>query len=972
MPKHTPTPTLTPTFLAREAPYHTFAHGELLPDLRLPIQRSKAGEGGWYVIIGTEAGWAEFLSQMGQPAEIWEPIHWDQDVLVGALLGVREGRGHEITITNLEVDGVMARIEVAFATPSADQTPSPWITYPFHFIRVPRIELPVGPVTFDFVAANNSTSASAGQKLASKTEDIINVDILWLSGERATYPTPTPLPPTLTPEPTPTSTPVPNLEVIATVLEVISKADTLALRIVPTEGLWQYVDLAETTSILLDDGQPATLSQLVAGATVGVIGYSSETGSIRAVHVDVLSLPTSEPGFAPYRPRNVTLSTIYDGYELPLSVDGISTTVPLSQTFNLTQTDALMQNGFVVIPAGYQNFTALYNDPQYVTYPVFISTDSILHISQLYFDRVLRSIERTHLLSELEMLDREMYALSWAQYEAMTPSTTPAEQRMANTAFRNAAYFCVALSLLDPEFTPPDAISPTVRAELSLIAATAGITVSPVLDLASVPDDEKLHIDYSQFAPSGHYAQCKGCAQDTDLLRYYQALTWHRLVTFRLAQREETRSAALIAHTLNTYSAPRILWERVYTTLGFFQGQEALLTPADYGDLLHQVWGETTDITVLADETKMDAFIQSIRALPPPENSMWVWIWDWKPGQPVERDWVFLGRPYLIDDYVFQQTAGDLVGLAENRRTLPSSIDLAAVLGSLEAYRIASQMGDTDYRNYVTQVDKVRNELAALRVSRWTEELYWNWLYVYSALIQDKNSSYPDWMHTAAWKRKELQTMFGSWTSIRHDANPIFKSVPAAEKASDKRPGWGYVEPQPEVYARLAALTRMIVDGLESRLVLSDAERSVLLELEGWLVFLQDVARRELTGQALTAEEYGQLAEYGERIEKLTWGALEGETGPQAPGPERDYDIAAVISIAATEKVRRVEAVGPIDEIYVVIERERERYLARGGMYSHYEFVLPSQEPLTDAMWREMIANERMPARPEWVGAFLK
>ena len=46
---------------------------------------------GWYVVIGTAEGWAQFLSEMGQPAEIWEPVQWQDEILVGALLAASTG-----------------------------------------------------------------------------------------------------------------------------------------------------------------------------------------------------------------------------------------------------------------------------------------------------------------------------------------------------------------------------------------------------------------------------------------------------------------------------------------------------------------------------------------------------------------------------------------------------------------------------------------------------------------------------------------------------------------------------------------------------------------------------------------------------------------------------------------------------------------------------------------------------------------
>jgi hypothetical protein len=214
--------------------------------------------------------------------------------------------------------------------------------------------------------------------------------------------------------------------------------------------------------------------------------------------------------------------------------------------------------------------------------------------------------------------------------------------------------------------------------------------------------------------------------------------------------------------------------------------------------------------------------------------------------------------------------------------------------------------------------------------------------------------------------------MFGSWTGIHHDTDPVAESVPVQNGEDERRtlPPWGYVEPQPEVYARLAALTRLIIEGLEDRLMLSATERDALLELEEWLIFLQEAARRELTGQALSEQEYQSMAQYGILVEKLTRVALGGKSDAtdQTLGPE--YDEAIIVRVASSEKEYLMEGIGRMAEIYVVVERGRERYLARGGVYSHYEFSWPTLEPLTDVQWRNAVAAGDAPPRPEWVIGF--
>ncbi len=77
------------------------------------------------------------------------------------------------------------------------------------------------------------------------------------------------------------------------------------------------------------------------------------------------------------------------------------------------------------------------------------------------------------------------------------------------------------------------------------------------------------------------------------------------------------------------------------------------------------------------------------------------------------------------------------------------------------------------------------------------------------------------------------------------------------------------------------------------------------------------------------------------------------------------------ISVAFTTGQQLIEATGPVEVIYVVIERGQERFLMRGGVYSHYEFAWPRQETLTTAQWQELLAAKDPPARPVWVTGFI-
>ena len=141
-----------------------------------------------------------------------------------------------------------------------------------------------------------------------------------------------------------------------------------------------------------------------------------------------------------------------------------------------------------------------------------------------------------------------------------------------------------------------------------------------------------------------------------------------------------------------------------------------------------------------------------------------------------------------------------------------------AVLGSKRAYDILDGMGETGYPNYQKQFDHLKSEYAAIGADTWAQNLYWGWLYCLLALLNAKGDGYPAFMKREAWADKDLNASLGSWAELRHDtilyAKQSYTRKVSMPLEKDTR---GYVEPNPELYGRLASLAKMTYDGLQSR-----------------------------------------------------------------------------------------------------------------------------------------------------------
>jgi hypothetical protein len=97
-------------------------------------------------------------------------------------------------------------------------------------------------------------------------------------------------------------------------------------------------------------------------------------------------------GFAIYQPPTVTVPAKYAGadYTLPLDLAKVAGLEPYQLT--ASQQKLLTANGFVARPGDANEFFVLYERARYADRPVFVTTDSLLHVYHLMFDKVLRPI----------------------------------------------------------------------------------------------------------------------------------------------------------------------------------------------------------------------------------------------------------------------------------------------------------------------------------------------------------------------------------------------------------------------------------------------------------------------------------------------------------------------------------------------------------------------------------------------------
>ncbi|NLC11994.1 MAG: DUF3160 domain-containing protein [Firmicutes bacterium] len=667
--------------------------------------------------------------------------------------------------------------------------------------------------------------------------------------------------------------------------------------------------------------------------------------------------------FAAYEEEAVGLAPAVEPYKVETGLENVTNREMF--IFSPQAEELLVKNGFVVVPSSYREFFMLYEMNRYEPLPSFITTDSILHNYHLFFSHLLRVIEKEKLAPELKELVAAMFSASEGQYAALQGSD------WENAARRNLGFFAVAGSLLGLDLPVPVSVREVVGEELLLIESQAGIQVSPLMNMGqNLAIPEAFLEDYSQYIPRGHY-------EDDELLQsYFKAMMWLGRLTFRLKSEDETKSAVLMTLALGEGDNEQ-RWDRIYQPTCFFVGKSDDLSYLQYGQLLEQIYGGEVGLEELSrGGEKWEAFLEAAAELKPPLlNSIPVFDEDIQPDREGEiKGFRFMGQRFTLDASIFQRLLYREVeeNSHNERRMLPKALDIPAALGSKEAYSILEAEGETDYAGYADNMHKMQQYIGGLDEKSWVQNLYWGWLYTLKPLLWEKGEGFPSFMQNRAWSRKELNTFLASWTELKHDtilyAKQVYAEMGGGMEGVDDR---GYVEPNPHLYARLASLVKMTREGLSSRKLLEQRDRDSLERLEQLARFLKTISEKELSQTPLSDEEYDLIRSYGGQLEHFWLEALR-DIGVDHRSAIAE-NPAALVADVATDPGGRVlqEATGHIFEIYAVVPVDGKLRIARGGVYSHYEFPWPLEERLTDSRWHGMLDAGQAPPLASWTRDFI-
>nr|MCR5356266.1 DUF3160 domain-containing protein [Lachnospiraceae bacterium] len=629
----------------------------------------------------------------------------------------------------------------------------------------------------------------------------------------------------------------------------------------------------------------------------------------------------------------------YDASIVP-KVEAYSVKSDLSDIFNQRDIEyvsdeakqKLAQDLFVVCDGGYDEFFELYEGNRYNMTPNFVTVDSMMHTYHLYFAHLLKKIEKNQLYDDVCEITEKMLDNSLAQYEKLKGS------EWEEASLRNVAFFAVAGKLLGLNIDVPGEVRDVVNSEVGLVSSES-MSDSPLFGGVE---------DYSQYKPRGYYEG------DETLEKYFRGMMWYGRRGFMQSDDDQMRSALLMVEAMDDDVFK--LWEGIYTVTSFFAGVSDDVTYYEFKPIVEAAYGDIGDVSsLIGNDSAYREFCAYTKKMEPPKiNSIPVYEGD----EILISNFRFMGQRFSIDANIFQNLVYRFVeeNAAGDRRMLPDPLDIPAALGSEDAYGILKEQGDTGYKNYDTNMEKMREEMdPENNPELWNASLYSQWLYTLKPVLTKKGEGYPSFMLSNNWGKKSVEGFLGSYTELKHDTILYSKQIMAEmgdggwDEVYDDR---GYVEPEPAVFARLAVLALSTKEGLKGYRMLDEADSEnldIIFELSKKLAAIAD---KELSGGTVTEDEYELIRDIGGDLEHLWVDATKERDDEYLTTYEHPCPIVADIATDPNGAILEV-GTGGADIAYVICPVEGTLRVCKGPVFKFYAFSSASR--LTDSEWREML-----------------
>ena len=561
----------------------------------------------------------------------------------------------------------------------------------------------------------------------------------------------------------------------------------------------------------------------------------------------------------------------------------------------------LAKNGFAIVQDSYDQLFQVYENNDYRDFPSFVTTDLYLQAFHVYFDALLRLAEESE-LSERVLDFSETMKQTMLQISANNP-----DPEIRQLAEWDAAYFAVAVALLTDK--PVNGVQGDMlkMAEEEVKKVNdAELDYSEFLNYTNVP------FTYNLFRPRGHYTR-------SELLgRYFRGMMWLQTVPFGTDKPEQMKRLALLAETMAADAALNSEYKRMMAPIDYLMGEIDNVSVLQVEEVMDK--NGLTLKNIIADEAKMKTFVDEINKIDEKQTRI-------KPKFEMTSHVKvnLMPQRYMPDAEVLQEMVD-----AENnptKRGVSKGLDYFAAMGWTSAERIL--LGELQeaqkWEGYKPNLERMKARMGEINWSS-TVANYW----VNSLTEMGKgDSSYPYFMNSEQWDKKNLNAALASWAELKHDAI-LYAKQPFMAECGDGGPEapvvLGFVEPNVRFWKRAINLIDVTDKAFKQFEIENERIDEISNSMRENAEFFLAASEKELKGEKLTKEEYGQIEIIGSTFEYLTLKMLqqgdeELATWDYVEGADKKVALIADVLTANgannPDKCVLYEALGPANTIYV-------------------------------------------------------
>ncbi len=572
----------------------------------------------------------------------------------------------------------------------------------------------------------------------------------------------------------------------------------------------------------------------------------------------------------------------------------------------------LERNGFTIIDRPYEKASDIYTENIVQNFPVFITTDFMLHQMHQLYGLLENDIEEQFLTdilkSILEIVNVELYS----SYEKTLDSL------IEKTIEESLLYYSIPYAIITGNKTNLIGnYNQIFYDEIGKVLHAKGKGSKVFKD-----DD----FNYSAFRAYGHYAK------NEKIEKYYKAMTWLQKIDLCLNDQDEFSRAILIAYIIHKNADLKNNYKEFQEIKAYFSSQKEQFTFWDLAEIV----GQTEGINVFEDlfsDVVIAEIKHKLRLSDQKTCTIRVSL------MPVENQNLFT----------------DLSQIIKNSNT-PSPIQIFAALGN-----------DLALRSIGTKEDAEAIMSNLLQLATQEEAKSIDWLSTLLTALGEKNQM-PGHLQRESWQMKQLNAAMSSWVQLNERVDIDTKSIEMPAKNSYPNTLLaGYVEPNVAFWKSAITVVENTQAYTSAQKMLSKRSKESLSDLIGVLTFLRDVSEKELSGTLLSAEDFKRIAKIGLECNNMIIKQIHSGSEMHAISSEMCY----VTNIFhGGRENHRFAGIGPANEILVPVEIGGYIYLTRGFVYSYYELPQYPSVRISQAEWQKMVSHRDSDALSPWMAAY--